>query len=119
MLKQPKKPKLPKKPSANASLQTKRSWMRRTKELHEKYNAKLKAIAKENMEREKINKESAKLSQVISGIGSIETLPSSFKVIKRRLPYSIHKKKKGIGGVGKKRRATKSKAVKRKTHKRR
>lgn len=94
MLKHPKQPKAPKKPSPSASLRSKQAYLAKIKELRAKYFAKVKAIDDENTKRKKVNEESKKLTQVISGI---EVFPSSFKAVNRRLPRPGSK----ISGINK------------------
>lgn len=122
MLKMPKAPKLPKKPSASASLRSKQAYIAKVKELQAKHRAKVAAIIHENKKRENANKESAKLSQVISGISGVELFATGYKAVNRRLPRPGAK----INGVGKKRKSPKktakrkaTKTAKRKTTKRR
>ena len=107
MLKLPAKPKLSKKPKANASLAAMQNWMSRNKEARQKYYAACQAVTKANAERTKANNESIRLHKVISGIGSIETFPSKFTT------RSIREPRKGARktylGV------TKRKVVKKKT----
>lgn len=108
LLKMPKAPKLPKKPAQSASLSTKQSYLRRVDDMKAKYQAKCKAVAKENQDRLKINKESERLSKVIAGVGSITVRPSSFRtanVRKRRTS-----KVSGVKKAGKRKAATKKKA---------
>lgn len=83
MLKLPKRPKAPSKPSASASLSSKQAYLRRVKDIRDKYYAKCKEVQKENAHRDKTNKESERLSKVISGI---EVFPSSFTAKNIRLP---------------------------------
>lgn len=90
--------KYPKKPKRSASLEQK-----------QKYLIKRKEIEKENKRRESLNKESERLSTVISGLpGSYKVLPSGFSV------KHIHKRKAG------KRKASpaKAKTSRKHTHKR-
>lgn len=103
----PKAPKLPKKPAQSASLSTKQSYVRRVADTKAKYAVKCKTVAKENMQRIKVNKESERLSKVIAGIGAITVRPSSFKV------SNIRKKRTSkISGVKKRKPAAKKTAKK-------
>ena len=109
LLKLPKVPRLPKKPAQTASLQTKRGWLNKAKDLKIKYEAKLRAVESENKKRRIINEESKKASTVISGIGSIlEVRPGSFSVKLIRGPRKAASKGK-VSGV--KRKTTKRKAA--------
>lgn len=116
LLKMPKVPKLGKKPAASASLSTKQAWLRRMADTKAKYEAKCKAIQKENASRVKENKLSEKLSQVISGVTNVASArPSSFRTSirrkKRTTAVSGHKKKG--------RKAAPKKAAKKRTTRRR
>lgn len=114
MLKMPKAPKLPKKPSQTASLSSKQSYVRKVKDMRQKYYALCVAVTKENASRKKINDESVKLSKVIAGIGSITTLPASFKTI------SVRKKRTtAVSGVKKKKPKKKAAPKKKKAVRRR
>lgn len=111
MLKLPKKPKLGKKPSPNASLATKQSWLNRKNDIAKKWFAKCDAVKRENQKRKSINEASEKASTIISGIGDItEVRPSSFsaKIVRAR-------RKSKISGVKKRRK----KAAPRKTARKR
>lgn len=104
----PKAPRLPKKPAATASLSTKQSWLRRVQDMKAKYEAKERAVFKENTERKKMNEASKKLSTVIAGVGDIMSIrPGSFKT-------SIIRKKRTskVSGIKKKRKPAVKKAAK-------
>lgn len=117
MLKMPKAPKMPKKPKATASVTSKQAWINKVKDLRQKYYHTCTAVNKENASRKKENEQSIKLSQVIAGIGNIVSVhPSKFTTKIIRMPRKGAKKKIAVGGVKRKKTATKRKtAPKRKT----
>ena len=95
--------KLPKKPKANASLETMR-----------KYVAKVKEIRATNEHRHKINKEAESMKKVIAGIGSTSVLPSSFKSYELRSPNKKGPKKHAsVSGTAKRKTAKKAAPKKR------
>ena len=114
MLKLPKKPKLGKKPAANASLQSKQAWLRRAHDKRLKYEAKLRAVEAENKKRKAINEASEKASTVISGIGDItEVRPSAFTAKNVRAKRSPDgSRKSGVKKSAKKKAAPKKAAKK-------
>lgn len=108
LLKMPKAPRLPKKPAATASLSTKQSWLRRVQDMKAKYEAKERAVFKENTERKKMNEASKKLSTVIAGVGDIMSIrPGSFKAV-----ISRKKRSSKVSGVKKRKPAAKKTAKK-------
>ena len=98
MLKEPKPPKMGRKPKANSSLASKQAWLRRNADKKAKYEAKVRAVRAENAKRAKINSESERLHKVISGVSNVlEIRPSGFsaKIIRasKAKPRKAGKKK--------------------------
>jgi hypothetical protein len=115
LLKMPKAPRLPKKPAATASLSTKQGWLRRVQDMKAKYEAKERAVFKENTERKKMNEASKKLSTVIAGVGDILSVrPGSFKAVITR-----KKRTAKVSGVKHKRKPAKKTAKKKAAPRRR
>jgi hypothetical protein len=111
MLKAPTKPKLPKKPKEGATFASKTAYLRKIKDISEKYAAKVKATNVENAKRTRINEESKKLSKVIAGINGVEVLSKGFSVRKVRMPRPGAK----VSGTRKKTTAKRKTVAKRKT----
>jgi len=96
ILKEPKAPRLPKKPAQNSTLKAKQNWIKKVELLRQKHTEKVRAIKRENEQRKKLNTESLRLNKVIAGIDKIEIRPSAFSVKKIRPSHKVIKKKKHI-----------------------
>ena len=84
MLKMPKKPRLPKKRKATASVSVKQNYLRRVAALQQTYDRKERETKAKNKRRESVNRESERLSRVIANIHDIGSSTRSCSV--RRKP---------------------------------
>lgn len=117
LLKLPKVPKLPKKPKQSASVEVKKNWLRRVQDAKAKHEAKKRAVMAENKKRTSLNKESDRLSSVISGISGVKVFNSGFSTrVVRKKPATKKAAPKKKPAVGK---ARKKAVPKRKTARRR